>query len=96
MRSAHSMTVPSSLGNFRGCQTFWVHGPKAHSANARMAHNAIKASIRCPCRSILSMIAPQRLTDGRWCGLALAAVYVPPDTNSEFEAIKLCSDNVRI
>jgi hypothetical protein len=96
MRSAHSMTVPSSLGNFRGCQTFWVHGPKAHSANARMAHNAIKASIRCPCRSILSMIAPQRLTDGRWCGLALAAVYVPTDKNSEFEAIKLSSDNVRI
>jgi hypothetical protein len=31
------------------------------------------------------MIAPQRLNHGRWCGLALAAVYVPPDKNSEFE-----------
>jgi hypothetical protein len=62
MLSAHSSTVPSSLGHFAACRTLWVHGPKAHSANARMAH------IRCPCRSILSMIAPQRLNYGRWCG----------------------------
>jgi hypothetical protein len=34
-----------------------------------------------------SMICPARLNHGRWCGLALAAVYVPPDKNSEFEAI---------
>jgi hypothetical protein len=31
------------------------------------------------------MIALQRLNYGRWCGLG--AVYVPPDKNSEFEAI---------
>jgi hypothetical protein len=57
--------------------------PNAHKVSTSRPHNAIQANMT----SLSSIICPAKTNHGRWCGLALAAVYVPPDKNSEFETI---------
>jgi hypothetical protein len=66
--------------------------PNVHKVSANRPHNAIQASMT----SRSSMICPARPNHSRWCGLALAAVYVPPDKNSDFESDKLCLEIVGI